>query len=418
MATRRLSIFLAGALAIGVGAAWVASDFRPVPPKSQTCRLGVPYAVEVQKDQATFDLPFDANTRYRVIVSSLASRKVASRVTLSAERVSHIERFPLREVPPLQSAIPQPFHTTWNSAKHVPLHKDETPSPLENPSERTFFLHVTDGPLEDPRQYAEVTGRRVAEGRSVRVFLDSSMGADQLAHGLVAEIVRLFDAKIVPKSRDVLGEFRDVDGDGKFAILISPWLGKLQGGKTALGGFVRGSDFEKSVEPPFGNQADVMYLSANLRPGRHLHSLLAHEFAHAICFSRRLPSELHPQGLPTEEDWLNEAIAHLAENLHETGWSNLDYRVSRFLDATHRSPLVVENYYANGLWRDPGCRGATYLFLRWVVDRFGDDVLSRLIESPGRGIANLTTCFAAGQSPWPRRADVIPPPNRRKPTPR
>jgi hypothetical protein len=230
---------------------------------------------------------------------------------------------------------------------------------------------------------------RVAEGRFVRVFLDSQMQSGQLARGLVAEIVRLFDEEIVPDSREVLGQFRDVDGDGKFAIVISPWLGKLQGGHTALGGFVRGSDYQTHVQTPFGNHADVLYLNANLQLGPHLKTLLAHEYAHAICFSERLPTKLHPDGLPTEEDWLNEAIAHLAENVHGTGWTNLDYRISRFLDATHRSPLVVRNYYANGLWRDPGCRGATYLFLRFVVDQFGEEVLSRLIRNPDRGVKNL-----------------------------
>lgn len=387
MATRRLSVLLAGALTLGIGAAWVASDFRPIPPICQSCQMDVPYAVDVQEDQATFDLPFQANTRYRVIIGSVTDHQVESSLTLSAERIPNIARFPLSEVPAVQSAIPEQFRTTWKRPSGPPTRHQPTNTHI--PAERTFHLHVTDGPLDDPRQYAKVTGRRVAEGRFVRVFLDSNMHEGQLAAGLVPEIVRLFDEQIVPGSRPVLGTFRDVDGDGKFAILISPWLGKLQGGKTALGGFVRGSDFQTAVKPPFGNQADIMYLSANLRPGPHLHTLLAHEFAHAICFSERLPTKLHPHGLPTEEDWLNEAIAHLSENLHKTGWSNLEHRVSQFLDETHRSPLVVPNYYADGLWRDPGCRGATYLFLRWVIDQFGTEVLSRLIHNPDRGVRNL-----------------------------
>lgn len=387
MATRRLSILLAGAMTVGIGAAWVVSDFRPVPPARQSCRVGVPYEVDVLEEQATFDLPFEANTRYRLIFGSVTDHQTESSITLSAERIPSVERFPLREAPAIQSAIPEPFRTTWKQT--APSESQRRPTKTINPSQRIFHLHVTDGPLNDPRQYAKVIGRRIAEGRYVRIFLDSNMQKGQLASGLVPEIVRLFDDQIVPGSRRVLGTFRDVDGDGKFAILISPWLSKLQGGKTALGGFVRGSDFQSSVKPPFGNGADIMYLSANLRPGPHLHTLLAHEFAHAICFSERLPTKLHPQGLPTEEDWLNEAIAHVSENLHETGWSNLDHRISRFLDETHRSPLVVPNYYADGLWRDPGCRGATYLFLRWVIDQFGPEVLSRLIHNPNRGIPNL-----------------------------
>ncbi len=232
MATRRLLVFLAGALAIGVGAAWVASDFRPVSPIDQTCLADVPYAVDVREDQATFDLAFEAGTRYRVIVASLAAQDVESRLTLSAESVPGVERFPLCRVPPLQSAIPKQFNTSWNTSLATPFPKPQGVPHLAIASEaqklrRAFFLHVTDGPLNDARQYAKVSARRVAEGRFVRVFLDSQMQSRQLAGGLVAEIVRLFDAEIVPQSRRLFGEFRDVDGDGKFAILISPWLGKL-----------------------------------------------------------------------------------------------------------------------------------------------------------------------------------------------
>lgn len=404
MATRRLLVFLSGALAIGIGAAWMASDFRPVSPGEQTCQVDVPYAALVQDDQATFDLPFEPGASYRVIVASIAPEAVQTTVTLSAEPVPAVERFPLIPVPELQSAMPQklrsgkgeaprPTGWAWADAKSTPFVPQGVP-PADSslhPSKRTFYLHVTDGPLDDARQYAKVVSHRVAEGRFVRVFLDSQMQSGQLARGLAAEIVRLFDEEIVPGSRKVLGQFRDVDGDGKFAIVISPWLGKLQGGQTALGGFVRGSDFLTSVQSPFGNRADVLYLNSNLQPGPHLKTLLAHEYAHAICFSERLPTASHPEGLPTEDDWLNEAIAHLAENVHGTGWTNLDYRISRFLDATDRSPLVVRNYYANGLWRDPGCRGATYLFLRHIVDQFGEEVLSRLIRNSEPGVKNLET---------------------------
>ncbi len=406
MATRWLSVLLAGALAVGVGAAWVASDFRPVSPSRQTCRADVAYAVDVREGQATFDLAFEADARYWVILGSLADHDEETAVALSAEKVSAVERFPLRPVHPLSSDLPRRLDTSWQppgslqdsdtlsttqTTPFVPQGVAPNSPKSSVPIAHEFYLHVTDGPLNDPRQYAKVQSRCVAEGQFVRVFLDSQMQTRQLAHGLVPEIVAWFDTEIVPGSRRALGTFRDVDGDGKFAILISPWLGKLEGGKTSLGGFVRGSDFQASVKQPFGNRADVLYLNSNLRPGPHLRTLLAHEFAHAVCFSERLPTKLQPLGLATEEDWLNEAIAHVAENLHGTGWTNLDDRVSRFLDATDRSPLVVPNYYADGLWRDPGCRGATYLFLRWVVDQFGEETLSRLIHNRDLGRRNLET---------------------------
>ena len=95
-----------------------------------------------------------------------------------------------------------------------------------------------------------------------------------------------------------------------------------------------------------------------------------------------------PVGLE-EEGWLDEAIAHLAEDMHGFSRSNIDYRVSAFLSQPERYQLVVEDYYAADLFRSHGNRGSTYLFLRWCVDQFGPGLIPTLIQSPLRGTANL-----------------------------
>src|SRR5262249_54031249 len=96
--------------------------------------------------------------------------------------------------------------------------------------------------------------------------------------------------------------------------------------------------------------------------------------------------------------WLNEALAHVVEELHGHSWTNLDYRVSAFLSAPERYRLVVGDYYASRLWRDPGTRGAAYLFLRWCREHYGDDLLLRLARSNLRGVLNLEV---ATQCPFP-----------------
>jgi hypothetical protein len=153
---------------------------------------------------------------------------------------------------------------------------------------------------------------------------------------------------------------------------------------------VRGSDFRRDVSPPFGNHADVIYLnSRGISPGEHLHALLAHEYTHAVGFSETWRISADGSPVRDEEDWLNEAIAHVAEQLHHAGWSNIDTRIDRYLHAPHAAPLVVPDASRAGLWRDPGCRGASYLFLQWCVDQFGDDLLCKLIHSRLRGRANI-----------------------------
>ncbi len=147
--------------------------------------------------------------------------------------------------------------------------------------------------------------------------------------------------------------------------------------------------FKRTSTLPFGNHADVIYLNAALQPGPALKTLLAHEYTHAVCFSRRLAGTGGSGALPVEEDWLNESIAHVAEKLHHGDWSNLDRRIAVFLASPQRTPLVVRDYYRAGLWRDPGCRGATFLFLQFCVDRFGERILSDLVNGPTAGRSNL-----------------------------
>ena len=78
------------------------------------------------------------------------------------------------------------------------------------------------------------------------------------------------------------GRARDVDGDGRFTVLMSSWLTRLAGGRHAVDGFVRGADFDATLAAPFGNRCDMMYLSTALEPGPHLRTVLAHEYTHAV----------------------------------------------------------------------------------------------------------------------------------------
>src|SRR5690606_7697969 len=97
----------------------MASDFAPISPVDRVCQVGVPYTVNVQNDQATFDLSLEPGVRYRVIVGSVASQETQSTITLSAERIPGIERFPLLPSPVLQSANP----------KNLPIAKEEAWNP-------------------------------------------------------------------------------------------------------------------------------------------------------------------------------------------------------------------------------------------------------------------------------------------------
>src|SRR5207244_1823742 len=100
--------------------------------------------------------------------------------------------------------------------------------------------------------------------------------------------VRTFDGDIYPQARGELGNVLDVDRDGRFTILFTGWLSRLCNGKVSLDGFVRGSDFYRDLDAPYGNRCDMMYLNTALQPGPYLRSLLAHEYTHAVIFSEHV----------------------------------------------------------------------------------------------------------------------------------
>ena len=187
-----------------------------------------------------------------------------------------------------------------------------------------------------------------------------------------------------------------MDGDGRFTILFSSWLDRLGGGRHAVNGFVKVADLDATVPAPFGNRCDMMYLNAALTSGPYLRTVLAHEYMHAVVYTGKTLDQSDGMELgPEEEGWLDEAIAHLAEDRHGFSPSNIDYRVSAFLSNPERYGLVVEDYFAANLFRSHGSRGSTYLFLRWCVNRYGPELLPTLIRSPRRGVSNVEAATGA-----------------------
>jgi hypothetical protein len=243
-----------------------------------------------------------------------------------------------------------------------------------------------------------VHSRLRAVGQRLQVYVDTEDLA-AVDDTVLRDLVATFDGCVFPTAASTFGTARDVDSDGRFTVLMSHWLTRLAGGRHAVDGFVRGADFDRALDPPFGNRCDMMYLSTALEPGPHLRTVVAHEYTHAVTLCLKAFSSaaqgavegLHPGMRPhlEEEGWLDEGLAHLVEDVHGFSRSNVDYRVSAFLSQPVRYRLVVEDYYAADLFRSHGNRGATYLFLRWCADRFGPAMVPALIRSDRRGIDNL-----------------------------
>lgn len=387
---------LAGLAAVLAGWVWLRAESRDAVAPADPVTRGEYYAVGTDGESALLALPAACDGQCDLIISSLGDSSRTYQVSLSTRAGWSPAAARLGRIEPIQwsqsrgraagmATPPAPLDERSDAA--VPCgSSDELARPLHD---RRFLLHVTEAVLEDPLGYVPVDVTLAGEGRMVRVYRDRQLSAGELAPGLVDEIIETLDERVIPRSRDLLGTHRDVDGDGKLAVLLTPWLGRLHGGRTSVNGFVRSGDFHPQGIAPYSNRADVLYLNSSVARGPALTALLAHEYTHAVCCSLRGGDGQCLAELPDEADWLNEAIAHVAETLHDAGWSNLDRRIQGFLASPSTTPLVVSDYYRAGRWRDDSCRGATFLFLDWCVENHGERLLRELACHSRIGVPKL-----------------------------
>lgn len=362
---------------------------------------GVVRPIAVRDGRATFRVATPgAGSETLVIVSALARSQGPFPIRLVA-RPSRRAEIPVladdgRRVEVPAEAVAPPRGDSRGSAAN----------PLMPPSVREFHIMVREGDPGSPSNYVPVKGVLRGVGRHVQVYV-AGEDVPRVARGALEDAIATFDDRVLPAARDRFGSARDVDGDGRFTILFSSWLDALGGGRHAVDGFVRVADLDAAIPAPFGNRCDMMYLNASLQAGPYLRTIIAHEYMHAVVYTRK--SLEHPRGDqpgPEEEGWLDEAMAHLVEESHAFSTANIDYRVGAYLSDPERYRLVVDDYFSADLFRSHGCRGCTYLFLRWCVERYGPDLLTRLATSGRRGVPNIEAATGSSFASLFRRWSV------------
>ncbi len=224
------------ACALGFRGIFAGVDETIAPAVEPTWRSGKSVAIAVRDGSARFSLPTpNPNARTLVIVSALATSDERFPVQLDARGIR-----PSEVVPPAVAPV------AARRAPHrvpVSLPPISEPSKTIPPSERTFYVMVRDGDVASPSNYQAVRGRLRAVGRRVQVYVDRE---DEAGADVLREIVATFDDAILPVARpiDRPAPGIDVDGDGRFTVLMSSWLSRLAAGRHAVDGFVRGADLD------------------------------------------------------------------------------------------------------------------------------------------------------------------------------
>ena len=220
----------------------------------------------------------------------------------------------------------------------------------------------------------QVSATLVASSNRALGYLDNATGNVIGLEEDISAFLEEFSKETYPKMTEVFGIPSDVDQNGVVIFLFTPQV-DIQ----FLGFFHYRSVLSKSQPRSDGNESDIMFISSRI-PNSRLKSTLAHEFQHMISFNQHV---LMHNG-PSEERWLNEACSNLAEDIiGEHKAKNSDY-IEYFMRNSERSMLLLNNPEAYFLER-----GASYLFLRGLVDEFGEDILLGLVNTKLAGIPNV-----------------------------
>lgn len=232
-----------------------------------------------------------------------------------------------------------------------------------------------------PVQRQSLQARVVAVSERAVAFVHVGTDAEALSADDLSDHLSAFDqdySRIV----ELFGAPSDVDGDGRIAFLYTPLVDVI-----GLGGFQDPASVLDESVGGSGNLTDLLFLSPT-QPAESYRSLLVHEFQHLINFHEHV---LRRAG-QSEATWLDEGLSHVAEDLVDgfVSGGNSD-NVRQYLADPSAVGLTAQESVTTAE------RGAAYLFVRSLVDRFGEPVLSRLVQT---GLADRDVVEQATGTPF------------------
>ena len=234
------------------------------------------------------------------------------------------------------------------------------------------------------------------------VYVDSE-SAEMFTESQVNELLDMYDNVIYPANVALFGEPSDVDVNGRVVLLFTPAVNRLTpaGSSSTLTGFTSSCDIEQCRNT---NVGEIVYLLVPDSEGKYGKTLkadsifrsiprtIAHELVHVIHFTQRFTVK---RAQLNEESWLAEGLAHQAEELISELFAARGRHdvADSFRDQNRkRAMLFLENAGATGLIASNNTvteRGAQWMFVNYLNQRFGPSVLKRLAQTTHRGTGNV-----------------------------
>lgn len=234
------------------------------------------------------------------------------------------------------------------------------------------------------------------------------------------------DRKLFNKGNAHTGALLDSDGNNMVGIVLSTKVG--QAGVGVVGFFdvrdVLATGTSAGPNMANGNEADIMWMlppnvsytpagaaAATSASVDLVAGTLAHEYQHMINLARARAVS----ATKIENKFLDEALAHLAEDLTGYGASNVGV-ISAYLSKPNASGLYIDSNGVDGDHPDGQMRGIVYLYLRYmfekqggfhvaedgtITDLGGIAFIEKLMSSSQTGLANLSQAGASTYKRFP-----------------
>ena len=290
-----------------------------------------------------------------------------------------------------------------------------------------------DDPCTNPIRHA---ARVVAIGSKALILNDTLNPKPGFSTADYQRFAARFDTLVYPMDVAAFGEPTDIDKNGHIAIVFTRAVNELtpRGSSSYVGGLTFSRDLFPQVATPraqactASNEGEFFYLMApdpngiingNRRTNAFVDSnstgVIAHELVHLINASRKL--YVNTSAPKFEDKWLDEGLAHVAEELlfyRESGLSprsNITYQTlisstrirNAFLNDMAGNQGRLRDYLSSPADGSPyragdslSTRGAAWSLLRYLADRTSatdGNTWSRLVNNTAVGVANLQSVF-------------------------
>lgn len=218
----------------------------------------------------------------------------------------------------------------------------------------------------DSDVHFSITARLVYQTPLTFFFSEQGLDAEEAQ---VRALVNDFDQNTYPVVRQFFGSewSPGVDGDPHLYILYTTGLGK------SVAGYYASSDEFSRLAHEFSNEKEMFYINADVvgLADSWLPGTLAHELQHMVHW-------VHDSN---EDTWMNEGASVLAEFLTGHSAHGFDHSFALAPD------LQLNSWSEVGGGPDALAHyGASFLFLAYFLDRFGEQATRALVAHPENGM--------------------------------